>query len=358
MNKRINKFYSRTTHTEDKTVVIDINLTDVISQIILTIEGLNATAAMIAPLARAITQIDVVDGSDVLFSLDGEEAEALDWYNNGGTFRANYNYQMNGGTCKRFIGINFGRFLYDPLYALDPKRFNNLQLRITLDSGVGANTCASLYLTAHACLFETQPIGLKGFLMSKEFKQWTMASSTHNYTDLPLDFPYRALFLRAYLAGTESNQCVANIKLSEDQDKRIPFDDDPFILYSTLLANLPRCKEEYWFATAASQRLMYIAPTTRVTAIGAEWAETATNYGTAFYDGDGGALKTICSTTGMNTQVHVEGDVPHAVFQLPFGDQQNPDDWYDVRNLGSLRADITGGASAAGYLFAQQVRNY
>ena len=87
------------------------------------------------------------------------------------------------------------------------------------------------------------------------------------YTDLPLDHRYRALFLRAYLAGTEANQCVANLKLSEDQDKRVPFDDDPMILYSTILNGWPKVAETYWFATAAANRYMYITPTTRVTAV-------------------------------------------------------------------------------------------
>jgi len=358
MENRINKFYSRTSHAATKTVVIDLTMKDVISQVVITLEGLNATAAMLAPLTRAINKVEVIDGSDVLFSLDGEEAEAVDWYNNGGVFRANYNYQLNGGTCKRFIGINFGRYLWDRVFALDPTRFKNPQLRISLTTGVGANTCATMYLTCHALMFETPPAELRGFLMTKEFKQYTMAAATHEYTELPLDHTYRNLFFRAYLAGTESNQCVSNLKLSEDQDKRIPFDDDPFILYSTVLSKLKKVKEAYFYATADVNRYMYIAPTTGVTGIGAEWNTTATNYGTAIYDGDGGRLKTICSTTGMNTQILVEGYVPHAVFMVPFGDQRNPDDWYDVRGLGSLKADITGGAAAQGYLFAQQVRDY
>jgi len=358
MDYRINKFYSRTQHTADGTVVIDLNIKDVISSIVLTIEGLNATANMIAPLTRALSKIELVDGADVLFSLNGEEAEALDWYNHGGRFRANYNYQMNGGTCKRFIGINFGRFLWDQLYGFDPKRFNNPQLRVTLDSGAGANTCATLHLTAHANIFDTEPSGLRGFFMSKQLKQWTMAGNAHNYTDLPLDYPYRGLFLRAALAGTESNQCVANIKLSEDQDKRILFDDDPFILYSTLLADLPKVKEAYFFATAASERLMFIAATSGVTAVSAQWAAVAATKSNAFYDGDGGALKTICDSVGMNSQVIVEGYIPHAVFKLPFGNPQTPEDWYDVRGIGNLKADITGGAAAQGYLFLEQVRSY
>lgn len=358
MEYRINKFYARVTHTADTTVVIDINIKDVISVFVIQLEGLNATAAMIAPLARAIKNIALVDGSEVLFSLSGEEAEALDWYNNGGVFRANYNYQMNGGTCKRFIGINFGRYLWDKLYAFDPTKFQNPQLRVTLDSGVGANTCATLYLTIRACIFDSPPASVIGFLKAHELKQWTMASTVHEYTDLPTDNIIKGIYLRAYLAGTESNQCVSNMKISENQDARIPFDDDPFILYSTILAGLPKVKEAYFAATAAVNRYFYIAATTGVTGVSTPWNEAALGYSTSIYDGDGGRLKTICSTTGENEQILVEGYVPHAVFQLPCGDPNDPTTWYDVRNLGSLRADITGGADAQGYLFLQVVRLY
>jgi len=67
---------------------------------------------------------------------------------------------------------------------------------------------------------------------------------------------------------------------------------------------------------------------------------------------------TIASSAGKNFMVHVEGYLPHGVFMLPFGNQDDPEDWYDVRGLGSLKADITGGDAAQGYLFAQQIRSY
>ncbi|GAG28142.1 unnamed protein product [marine sediment metagenome] len=185
-----------------------------------------------------------------------------------------------------------------------------------------------------------------------------MEAGVHIYTDLPTDEIIRGLYLRTYLEAVEANQCVSNLKISEDQDKRIPFDDDPFALYSTILRGLPKVKEAYFIATAAVNRYFYISATSGVTAMGARWEADANNYGTAFYDGDGGKLKTICSTAGQNTQVHVEGYIPHAVFKIPFGDPKNPADWYDVRNLGSLVADVTGGAGAQGYLFLQTVRLY
>ena len=358
MKYRVNTFYAAAAEAADATVVIPINITDVISQIVLEVRGLATTVTNLAPIARAITQIDVIDGSDVLFSLDGEQAEALDWYNNKGTFRANYNMMLTGNTAVRYIGINFGRYLYDPIYALDPKRFNNLQLRVTVDSGVGGNTSNSVTLAARACVFETPPTELRGFFMSKEFKQWTMAAATHNYCDLPLDYPYRALFFRAFLAGTETNQCVSNFKLSEDQDKKILFDDDPWDLHTVLNSRLPKVSENYFFACSNLIRYLYVAATTKVVANGTRWAGSALDANVSCYNGDGGRLDTYSYPAGQNYQIHVEGDLPHSVYMLPFGDINDPSDLYDVRNLGSLRTDITGGAASQGYLFAQQVRSY
>jgi len=224
MNYRLNKFLSRTSYAADTTLVLDINIQDVISNISILYEITNAHADMDGHPAACIEKIELVDGSDVLFSLDGYETEALDWYNKGGTFGHNWNAALNGMDIRRVLNINFGRYLWDPELAFDPKQFNNPQLRITLDLASGGNSSSAVILTCWANLFETQPAGLKGFLMAKEFKQWTMADNTHEYTDLPNDYPYRALYHRAFLLGTESDQCVQNIKISEDQDKRIPYD--------------------------------------------------------------------------------------------------------------------------------------
>jgi len=358
MNYRLIKFFSRANYVADTTVVIDINIQDVMSNISILYELVNADGTSCGHPAASITKVELVDGSDVLFSLDGAEIEALDWYNKGGRFPANYNYALAGGNIQRTLNLNFGRYLWDPELAFDPKQFNNPQLRISLDINGGGNSCVSMYLTCYANLFETQPAGLKGFLMAKEFKQWTMADNTHEYTDLPVDYPYRALYHRAALAGTESNQCVQNIKLSEDQDKRVPYNQAGNEIMRCVTNNYPFVEEAYFYAIADSSKALYITPSTLVTAQITQWNAAAKAMGVAAWDGDGGRLYVDAITATGNTQINVTGHIPHSVFEIPFGLKNDINNWYDVRNIGNLKADIEGAAAAQGYLFAQQFRNY
>jgi len=358
MNYRLYKFHARTQYAADTTVVIDLKMVDPISVIMLMFEMYKSGVVQVAHPLAAVTKIELVDGSDVLFSLDGFEAEALDWYDNKGKFRSNYNYALTGGTVTRCVGLNFGRWLWDSEWALDPKRFTNPQLRITLDIDAWAVTGTDVYITGFAALFDQKVITPRGFLMSKEVKKWTMASSTHEYTDLPLDYPYRGIYFRPYLLGTEPNQCVSNIKLSEDQDKKIPYDLGSDDILRAIVNMYPEIEETWWFSLDTSNRYLFITPTTRVTAVGEVWAAAAVAQDPAFYDGDGGRLKTIAAASPSNTQIHVRGYVPHCVYEIPCGMKDDPNDWYNVRTLGSLRADITGAASATGYLFLQQAREY
>ena len=358
MNYRTYKFYARAKHSADVVIVHDIKMQDPISSIVLGFEFHKTAITQILHPVACVKKIELVDGSDVLFSLDGYEAEALDWYSNGGKFRSNYNFCLAPGACCRYIGINFGRWLWDSELAFDPKQFTNPQLRITLDYDAWAASGDYVHVTGWANLFDEKVPSLRGFLMTKEVKEYTMANNTHEYTDMPLDHPYRAIYFRPYLASTEPNQAVANIKLSEDRDKKIPYDLGGQDLLRTVMAGYPPVEESYWFGLSTSTRYLHIAPTTRVTAYGDVWAAAAAIQDPAYYDGDGGWLKTIAKANPSNTQIFVRGYVPHCVYEIPCGLKDDPDDWWDVTRLGSLRADITGAAAAKGFLSVQQLRPY
>ena len=109
MKYRFIEFFSRANYVADTTVVIDINIQDVISNINILYELVNADGTSCGHPAASITKVELVDGSDVLFSLDGAETEALDWYNKGGRFPANYNYGLTAGNVQRTLNLNFGR---------------------------------------------------------------------------------------------------------------------------------------------------------------------------------------------------------------------------------------------------------
>lgn len=358
MNYRLYKFFARKQYSADATIVEDLKLVDPISSIIIGIESTNSTHDNVGNCVAHLTKIEIVDGSDVLYSLSGFEADALDWYNQGGKFRKNRNWILIGNDNRRYIGINFGRYLWDKELALDPKRFTNPQIRLSLDYNAGGNTPTYVYITMWANLFDQKAISPSGFLMSKELKSWTMASTVHEYTDLPLDYPYRGIYFRPYLSGTEPNDACSNIKLSEDQDKKIPIDCPPADLIRAIAENYPKCEEDYVMAVGGNQKTIYCAPSSEVFGYANGWRADAIEQDVNLYGGGGGTLLLICTGAGINAQIRVGGYVPHSVIEIPCGLRDEPSDWWDVGRLGSLRADITGGAAAAGYLFLQQLRHY
>jgi len=160
------------------------------------------------------------------------------------------------------------------------------------------------------------------------------------------------------LAGTDANQCVTNVKISEDNDKKIPYDLNQRELNRITRGNLPPVEEMFYAVIQTSTTYIYCAATTAVVAVASPWAEAVVELNEGFYNGDGGKLYCDAATASGNVQVIVRGENPHGVFQLPCGIQDKPETWYDVRSIGSLRADITGGASAAGRLFVEQVKTY
>lgn len=358
MNYRTVEILSETTFSSSTTKIIDLNIAQPISTLVIRINGYATSHTMAAHLMACITQIDLVDGSEVLFSLDGYEAQALDWYNNGGKFRGNFNLCMNANGWVQYVGINFGRYLYDTDFAFDPTRFVNPQLKISLSPSSGGGTPTNIYVSVLANVFDEKIPSLQGFLMAKELKQWETTSGAHEYTDLPTDYPYRALYLRPFLLDTEPTACVTNVKLSEDQDKRVPLNLTPIDIISTVMVDYPKCEEEYWYHITTTETQIYCAPSNFVTAVGSVHNETTVNYFTAFYSDGGGAVGAICQTGNFNVAVHIIGTLPHCVMEIPCGMKNDPADWWDVRNIGSLVADITGGATSAASLFLQQLRPY
>jgi len=358
MNYRISKLLARKSFTADNTETIDINIADVISFINIQFGSVCADNVNDNTPMDALTNIEVVDGSKVLFSLDGVEAEAIDWYHRGGRSESQWNMYLTGNTLNRSVNINFGRFKWDPLFALDPKMFNNLQLRITQDISAGGNSPATTYLTVNAGVFDEKVVSPQGFLMFKEHKQYTMASTVHEYTELPTDHPYRNLYFRAVLAGTEPVQCVSNIKLSEDNDKRIPYDLDARELARQIQGNYPSVEELVYSVCQTSQTTIYCMPTTGVVAQVCSWAAAVAELNVGSYDGDGGRLYLDAATASGNVQVLIKGSIPHCVFQLPMGLKDEPDDWFNPAGLRSLKLDITGAAASQGYICSEQMMAY
>jgi len=360
MNYRLSTLLAEKTFIANATEVIDINVADPISQLLIELEVNGSADAAVAHAIACLTKIELVDGSDVLFSLSGYEAEAADILQNG-LIRSNFNCYLNTLGVQRYIGINFGRKLWDPLLAFDPKKFKNPQLKLSLDINAGGNSSAENKLTVLAAMFDEKMISPIGFLMHKEIKDYAMAASAHNYTDLPTDFPYRKLFIRQMTVGTEPCQHVDTIKLSQDVDKKVVFDHEILQLLRSIAAKYPQLEEQIIFAVTTGTTYVYTTVSERATATFAPWATAAATTSIASYGSAGGRMAVIASAA-MNAVAHVSGWAPHGVWEIPFGDQDDIDDWFDVEGIGSLRLDVKGTSGALAsdsvQIFLQQLRRY
>jgi hypothetical protein len=361
MNHRLSTLFAEKSYAGDATEIIDLDLSDPISQLVIYLGVTNTAGVHTEHGIACLKKVELVDGSDVLYSLSGFEAEAADIYHNR-EMRRNWNFCLEGLGIQRFVGINFGRKLWDPELAFDPKKFRNPQLKISLDIDGGGCAPSALALEVYAALFDEKAISPVGFLMHKEIKDYPLASAAHEYTDLPTDFPYRKLFLKQRTLAAEPSQVLDTIKLAEDQDKRIIFNHKAGVFGRIFAAKETPLYEQIIFGCAATATHVFTTVAETATAIIMDWKATSDGYSYGSFGSAGGLMHAIRSTGSSNAVAHVQGWLPHGVYEFPFGDQDDIDDWYDAERVGSLKLDVKAASGRSSsdsvQVFLQQLRRY
>jgi len=340
------------------TKIIDINAKDPISQIIVRFYGTAASTTISEHPASNITKVELVDGSDVLYSLTGQCAEAMDFYGLKSQ-RVNRIYYRNGQPWVTLFAMNFGRYPGDRELAFDPKKFTNPQLKITYNEALSNTSATVNSCFVKALLFDEDQPTPGGFLMLKEQKSYTPAANGWEYTDLPTDYPYRSLAIQCRKTGTRFGSTVADLKLSEDNDKRIPYDDKASVL-AQLIGQVFGWYQELIVAyVGTSLTGVYTTP-------GLDVAPSAGVMGavkSAEVELNTGCLMNVARETAAGyVQMNIGGWLPHHVLCLPFGARNIIEDWYDVTKVGSLRLSLKGGSSLGTTdtfrIITEQLRTY
>jgi len=363
MNYRLATLLERTAFAADKTEIIDIDITDPISQIQVVYECTGAsTATLQGHAALCITKIELVDGSDVLFSLSGKEAQVVDFYHNK-VVPPNLQYYLEGINAEQIFNLNFGRFLYDRELALDPTQFKNLQLKISVDINGGGRSSAGGFLSVLAHVFDDRVVTPLAFFMCKEIKTYTLAAAAHEYTDLPIDHPYRKLFVKAQVYGYYPDVEIDTIKLSQDVDKKVPYNQTMRQIIRAIMAQTPPWIEHIHVSDPGAAGANYYCTPAYEVGFGCTiWEPPGGAATTIRADyGDGGRFRLSVTTTVGNIQAITRGWLPHGAIEIPFGIQDDPDDWFDPTTVKSLKLDIKGGASlgaGSAEIFLQQMRRY
>jgi len=309
--------------------------------------------------AADILRIEIVDGSDVLHSSTGFENQALCIFDRKTPTMWNGVALINNAQ-ESMYGIDFGRWLFDPELALDPKRFAMPQLRVTYNSLLSDTGATVPRLMALAYVFDEKVINPVGFLMSKEHhSEAAPALNAYKYVEMPIDYPYRRLLLRAFLKRTNPQTNIQQIRLDEDNLRRVPIDINVEDYIYLSMCRWQQVNEPFHVSIVAANQEYYITPSNWFNMVGGE-VTAAAHPVSAVRALTGGNVE--LSATEVTTMLgQTMGWCPNHCIDYEFGDVNDLNDWYDVTKVGNLRFRVQGGASgiAAAYqVLLQQLRYY
>jgi len=340
------------------TKTIDLDLTDPISQIGIIVKATNNGNTPTAHPAAIISKVEIVDGSDVLFSLSGHEAQALDFFHNGRPAVEVMNWQDNVD-IELFLRLNFGRRLWDPLLALDPTKFTNPQLKITHNkaSGGSAPDAGTLKVMAH--LFDEKKVSPLGFLAAKEWYSYVMTASAYEYVDLPDDLAIRLLMVRSLYAGQEIQALFQAVKLAYNQDKKVIFDDTTLELLKAYDVWGPYV-ETHEGIVGTGEISFYITPTVNTHVVSGGFGGNRDYY--AGYAPWGGKVGIYAGAASTYFQSVFSGFCPHGCLGIPLGDLELIDDWWLPPPRSGPRLRVYGypfsGITPTAQVILQQLRKY
>jgi len=308
------------------------------------------------PMPYMIREIAVLDGSEVIFALNGSLAFAASCFDLGYAPYHCHN-EMWGRPNRWAFPIHFGRSLVDPNWIFDPTRFRNPSIRITWDSEwlhdnqEGTYEVSETYpitISVHAKIMEegADPVG---YLMTKLIKEYTPAGPGNEVTWLPMDFPHRKLFVRTYQFGAWMTHNITHLKLSQDQDKWIPFDHRSYE-FIRLMKNWfteVQLHGYHWIEDDAQrEHLCGDQSSGLVVSSTPTWIAAVTNWlgNTAFMSActDAGVAAAVDSRVEVWSQGMTR--TPLDTFCYAFGDQEDPADWLSVTPMGNLRLILTHAA--------------
>lgn len=357
-NHRLTTILAPETATTATTKTEDILIDDPISQIIVQFKGTNNGSTPTAHPAKMISKIELINGSDVLYSCSGIESQAMSFYDEGRLPHNVLEYRNDVMAIPTFH-LNFGRDLWDEQLALLPRQFKQLQIKVTHNKASGGSTPDVGELAIWANVFDEKSISPSGFLMTKEWQSYALASGAWEYIDMPLDHPIRKFLIQSLATDKQPWEQYNEVKLNENNGKKVPIEQSKVSNLLKLYYPNHRITENVEGTGTGSAVDHFCTPTydTYATLTGFD-AATTTQFVNQSYGGTIG----ISFDNAEHFQSVLSGLAPHGALGIPMGRQEIINDWYNVQALNSLRLEVKGGSSVAASstaeIVTQQYRRY
>jgi len=352
-----------------QTVITDIDLTDPITAIIIRGSAVNGgTSNLKNWINDVVTAIEIVDGSDVLISINLKQAQALHFYTPNAGVPILRPSEEASGTQTEGAMILFGRYLYDKIYALDPTKFTNPQIKVTINLAAVRDVGATGFLSGNFSLniiarimegLEAAPLGL---IMQKEIYSWAPAASGDETIDLPRDYPYKSLLIGTYTKFSDIEITLPKLKLTLDEGKSIPFDIDTKDYWEENVQRYGKMSYRHDMLTYNGQLIDYILHHDPVLSLK---SLSANRFFWVNYEWSGRAQIRVSDSAGAAVNAAeivralVTGSSPHGTMIYTFGDGIDVADYLSVAELKSIKLIASqGSASGNADIVLQQLRPY
>ena len=315
-------------------------------------------------LLESISKIEIVDGSDVIYSTTGTECAAVQLYHTG---KINFMAISNNHVAaynRMQVKILFGRDENDTEFALDCTKFTNPQLKIThaYTESAAHWKASGQTMTVQVLIAEGAPAP-RGFFMTKEIYTWTKATTGDETIDLPRDYPYRFIVMQATHCATPVYAEFSKVKISCNFDEFVPINEttedmahDNWNRYGMLTQQTETMGE----SDAESQ---------------VAWYPFAWNWGGDVQSWNTGAPAVVMRpysgyitvnasagtglTEGQRAIVTGQGWELFDTEVIPFGNFSDETHWFDPKPWKSVRLILTQAQTAvASAIVLQQVRHY
>ena len=335
------------------TKTFNIDVQDPITSIWLEMQVKNSTAwNHHNPMHENVSGIELIDGGDVIWSLDGEQllakvcADLGYWPHQRFSAIANDWQNMS-------LPIQFGRFHGDKVYALDPSQFKNLQLRVSwnlaTNNAVGTTGFLSDSLTATviADVMEGAPAP-RGIITAQEVYTYTSAAGTE-YISMPTDYPYLSIIWRSHYVGRHVYDMVTDFKLVANGGAYVPMDIGTEDLLRQLMAKQPRLSYRIIdHLSNGATFYSYLSDSEDVRLGGEDNVDLTCGYRNWEHGSRTVWVYRAGSAEGsnMNIGATVSGYLPFAYYVVPLGDPADPADWFQAPTFKKLSLELTGAVAS------------
>jgi hypothetical protein len=330
---------------------------DCISELILVFRGAQLNVPAVGPHADWLSRFQVVDGSEVIVDLTGRQCVALGYYHYG-IMPPNMAQFTPTLVARQTFRIPFGRWLWDQELALDPQRFKNLQVILTLTPALGGKGTVAGFCDLIGNMFDQKKINPRGYLRAREHFRYTVVNGAIQRVDLPTDKVIKMLMFQGDQNAVPMTQTMSRLKIDEDNDKHIYIDNDMTEIVRDLSPTNEPINEPFYVDSCLVAQTIFNSPFYAPLGV-AGGIDAIRNY-CECTSLDGGQMRVWAIAAG-NLVGHAQGYCPYAVIGLSLGDGWDIDDWYNPSGIKQLQARITSGAAGAGgtnKVIIQQLFNY